>query len=1028
MKVLSDILHKAGILKEAAEAYSSGGYSVLVRNSTTQRLETLASSAFTNIYTADGTLTSNRTVTMGAFTLSFEKDIRVNGITVGRGGSGLVSNTVLGSSALGVNASGGFNVAIGVNSLFSHNSGNSNVAVGHSSLYSNLIGGFNTAIGTSALNNNISAGNNTAVGSSSLYSTTGASNTAVGSNALLSNSSGSNNTAIGANAGYGVGTNANITGSNNIFIGRQSVGVSTSESNRTWIGNSSTTSTWLGGNLLLGTTTDAGYKLDVTGVTRSTTRVMAGTFTPGAGITADDKIVSDGFVRAAGINMRPVNVGDNIFIGLQSGSGDIQLWANNANVGQINAIGSGAGSILRIGGYGYNPGAGASGFRNSILIDNAISPTGNNTADYVMVHLNPQIGESDISGSYTSSSIRGFYYNPAISVINTTTHYAFESTAGKIKVSDLSGTGSRMVVADSTGVLTTQSIPSAGISGSGVTGQVAYWNGTNSQTGSNNLFWDAANSILGIGTNAPAAAYKLDVVGAIRASTYLLTPAIYSSGSLNFGVAGGTVGMTMVSATRNIKMWSGGSEPADAGQRLQVYGDAYIKGSGATSATSGLVVQDSAGTAMLTVRNDGIIRVQKSYLNLSSDLNNGIGASNNGGDFSSSGLGILYATAARSSSGVNHGFYGGTITHISGEFSHLRTTGRPNFAPTSGTGTFSIAYLESTINQTGGANGIARGLYVNPTLTAAADWRSIEWSNNSGWGLYGAGTSNNYLAGDTYIGTTTTSATKLTIGGTETASSAIARGGLLNTTLVASANNDVLVGLDVNPTFTNGAFTGVRNAWIRVGNYSATSTSIPTNIDLGATFSNVAGQNLKLKLFNSNSGNNADVYGFGVSTGQLDYHSGGGSHAFWSGNTPTKYMQLFGTGNVAIQNGGTFADAGYRLDVNGTARVSGSSSALLELNSTSFRNYRLVTDSTGFGIYDIVDSAYRLSINAVGFLGIRNSNPSASLDIPASTTVGASMRIRSGAAPSTLNDGDIWFDGTDLKMRIGGVTKTFTLV
>lgn len=71
MKVLSDILHKAGILKEAAEAYSSGGYAVLVRNTTTQRFETLASSAVTNIYTDNGTLTGNRTLNTGGFDLIF---------------------------------------------------------------------------------------------------------------------------------------------------------------------------------------------------------------------------------------------------------------------------------------------------------------------------------------------------------------------------------------------------------------------------------------------------------------------------------------------------------------------------------------------------------------------------------------------------------------------------------------------------------------------------------------------------------------------------------------------------------------------------------------------------------------------------------------------------------------------------------------------------------------------------------------------------------------------------------------------
>lgn len=49
----------------------------------------------------------------------------------------------------------------------------------------------------------------------------------------------------------------------------------------------------------------------------------------------------------------------------------------------------------------------------------------------------------------------------------------------------------------------------------------------------------------------------------------------------------------------------------------------------------------------------------------------------------------------------------------------------------------------------------------------------------------------------------------------KTASSAIARSMNLTSTLTAAANNDVLVGIDVSPTFTNGAFTGVENYAIR---------------------------------------------------------------------------------------------------------------------------------------------------------------------------------------------------------------------
>ena len=60
-------------------------------------------------------------------------------------------------------------------------------------------------------------------------------------------------------------------------------------------------------------------------------------------------------------------------------------------------------------------------------------------------------------------------------------------------------------------------------------------------------------------------------------------------------------------------------------------------------------------------------------------------------------------------------------------------------------------------------------------------------------------------------------------------------------------------------------------------------------------------------------------------------------------------------------------------------------------------------------------------------MGNSNFSPTAILDLAAATTSVASLRLRSGTAPSAPNDGDIWFDGTNIKMRIGGVTKTFTL-
>jgi len=54
-------------------------------------------------------------------------------------------------------------------------------------------------------------------------------------------------------------------------------------------------------------------------------------------------------------------------------------------------------------------------------------------------------------------------------------------------------------------------------------------------------------------------------------------------------------------------------------------------------------------------------------------------------------------------------------------------------------------------------------------------------------------------------------------------------------------------------------------------------------------------------------------------------------------------------------------------------------------------------------------------------LGMGNV-PTAGLDAPASTTTQASLRLRSGTAPTSPNSGDMWFDGTHLQFRNGGTT------
>jgi len=206
-------------------------------------------------------------------------------------------------------------------------------------------------------------------------------------------------------------------------------------------------------------------------------------------------------------------------------------------------------------------------------------------------------------------------------------------------------------------------------------------------------------------------------------------------------------------------------------------------------------------------------------------------------------------------------------------------------------------------------------------------------------------------------------------------------------------------------------------------------------------------------------------------------------------------------GNVLI---GTTTDAGFRLDVNGTARVIGNFNPNANINlhsggtavknidaywggdpvyglqihgnassittSNGIANGYILRIGSGFSVavsanadYDNVRigtgnfiptsgiSRYNL-LNIIGVInqtgtatGITRGiyiNPTltAAADfraievasgitiLGAATTAKASLRIPSGTAPTSPVNGDIWFDGTDIKMRIGGVTKTFTLI
>jgi len=171
----------------------------------------------------------------------------VDGMTVGRGGGEVATNTAVGASALNSTTSGGSNTAVGYQSLYSNQTGIENTAVGQGALYSNTASN-NTAVGRLALNANTTGTGNSALGQTALYpNTIGSYNTAVGQSALFSNTTASYNTAVGYQAGYtnttsqyssffGYLSGQLTTGSNNTFVGAYSGQNTSSGTLNTFVG------------------------------------------------------------------------------------------------------------------------------------------------------------------------------------------------------------------------------------------------------------------------------------------------------------------------------------------------------------------------------------------------------------------------------------------------------------------------------------------------------------------------------------------------------------------------------------------------------------------------------------------------------------------------------------------------------------------------------------------------------------------------------------------------------------------------
>ena len=204
---------------------------------------------------------------------------------------------------------------------------------------------------------------------------------------------------------------------------------------------------------------------------------------------------------------------------------------------------------------------------------------------------------------------------------------------------------------------------------------------------------------------------------------------------------------------------------------------------------------------------------------------------------------------------------------------------------------------------------------------------------------------------------------------------------------------------------------------LTIGSLTATSTATPESIDLGGTYSNSAGTNLKLKLYNDGT----LVHGLGVSDASTDYVTvSSGSHTFYRGstqvvqinssgnlgiNTTSPLQKLHVLGNLLVAAGSStgqhIAQKAYELN-SGTLSWEGSAGQLFSItNNLTSGSIFSVNDVSGIPSID-VNADGTVSIAAYGGnLGIGTTNPTSKLHVQGNARITGKLYDFNNGAGST---------------------------
>jgi hypothetical protein len=162
---------------------------------------------------------------------------------------------------------------------------------------------------------------------------------------------------------------------------------------------------------------------------------------------------------------------------------------------------------------------------------------------------------------------------------------------------------------------------------------------------------------------------------------------------------------------------------------------------------------------------------------------------------------------------------------------------------------------------------------------------------------------------------------------------AIARGFFLSPTLNATANNDILVGMDVSPIYNAGSFTGIKKLGLRLSGIIQAvrigQIAQYINIEPG----DVGNENRIQSYSQVSSAKSLKIY---ASTDELNTTPTSGECNLELGVRGSSVIKVFSSSkNVGIQPGGTFTDTGEALQIGGAIRTAQYKLSALNTTPTS---------------------------------------------------------------------------------------------